>query len=161
MTWSTDGGPERLGRRLGRAVVRGRVAARQLGDPATREQVVRAGRTVAKRAQPKVEEAADRARQELAARGPDAAERFAQRTVDQLLWGLGRRFGLLNVAIRPLAQPVRSAAGTLARDLAKAAGGDKEPADAAAKDGSPGPLPEAADGGKARPGGGEPPDSGG
>lgn len=98
-------------------------------DPATREQIARVSRRVAAEAQPRVEEAAGRARQELAARGPDAAEQIAQRSVDRVLWAVGARFGFLKFAIQPLAQPARSAAGTLARDLAKAAGGGQEPGD--------------------------------
>lgn len=159
MTWSTDGGPERLGRRLGRAVVRGRVMARQLADPTTREQLTRAGRRAAERAQPKVQEVAGRARQELAARGPDAAEQVAQRAVDRVFWALGGRSGVLIAAIRPLAQPVRNAAGTLARDLAEAAGGGEQPADTSATDASPRALPDGADGGGARSGDRDPPTS--
>lgn len=112
MSGSADGAPERLGRLLGRAVVRGRVAARRLSDPETVDRFEQAGRAAAQRAQ-----------RELANRGPDAAEQIAERAVDRVFWGLGTHSGLLVSVIRPLAQPMRNAAGTLARDLAKAAGG--------------------------------------
>lgn len=148
MSRSAEGGPERLGRLLGQAVVRGRIAARQVADPATREQLAKAGRRAAEQAQPKVQDAAARARQELAARGPDVAEQVTQRAVDRVLLGLAWRSGVLGVAIRPLAQPVRNVAGTLARDLARAAGGGKDPAATPATDTAPPLLPEAAEAGE-------------
>lgn len=97
---------------------------------------MKAGRQAAERAQPAVQKATGLARHELAARGPDAAEQLAQRAVDRVLWGLGGRAGVLLAVIRPLAQPVRTAAGTLARDLAQAAGGSHggDPAPASAPD---------------------------
>lgn len=157
MSPGTDGTPERLGRLLGRAVVQGRVAARQVADPATREQLAEAGRRVAERAQPQVQRAASRIRAELGTRGPDVAEQVTQRAVDRVLWGLGGRFGILAVVIRPLAQPVRTTAGTLARELAKAAGGDGGAATRSAAEGGTDALPEAADEDGAGPGTKEPP----
>lgn len=127
MAGSADGGPERLGRALGRAVARGQIAAERAVDQETRERVSKAGHRVAEQARPAVKAAVTMARQEMVARGPDVAEQAAQRAVDRVLWGLGGRWALLGAVIRPLAGPARKSAGTLARDLANAAGGHEDP----------------------------------
>src|SRR5207244_7628172 len=105
----SDGLPERAGRNLARAVGRGRVIARRLGDPAVRERLREAGRSA------------------LAEHGPDVAEQAAQRAVDRTLWGIGLRAGVLG----PIIHQLRPAAGRAAGQLARGA------ADAGAKGASP------------------------
>jgi hypothetical protein len=76
MAERSDGAPERVGRALGRALLRGRGMARQLGDPTTQERLVAAGRSAAAR------------------HGPDAVEQAAQRAVDRALIGVAARSGI-------------------------------------------------------------------
>lgn len=146
MTAGSEGTPERVGRMLGHIVARTRVAARQAADPAARERLAAAGREAARRAQPVVEEMASRAGKEWRERGPDVAEGAAHRAVDSALWGIGLRSRWLGAALRPFAQQVRDAAGTLARDLAagaRPAAGGTSSRDAAGQAHTPeGPRPE-------------------
>jgi hypothetical protein len=95
-----DGVPERAGRILARAVVRGRVAARQLGDPAARERLLDVGRSVA------------------AEHGPDVAEQAAQRVVDRALWIAAARAGFVGAALHRVRPAAGRAAGRLAREVA-------------------------------------------
>jgi hypothetical protein len=96
-----DGAAERAGRTLARAVVRGRAAARRLSEPAVRERLLAAGRSVA------------------AERGPDAAEQAAERVVDRALWGIALRAGFLGAALHQLRPAASRAAGKLARGVAE------------------------------------------
>jgi hypothetical protein len=98
-----DGAAERAGRILGRAVVRGRAAARRLNEPAVRERLLAAGRSVA------------------AERGPDAAEQTAAHVVDRALLGIALRAGFLGGALHQLRPAASRAAGKLARDIAERA----------------------------------------
>lgn len=115
-----------------------------------REQFAKAGRRLAEQAQPKVQEAATHARHELAARGPDVAEQVTVRAVDRLLWIVAARSGVLAAAVRPMARPVRNTAGSLARDLAKAAGGGDGATTTSAGQAEPPSLPEEAGGTEGR-----------
>jgi len=92
--------PEQAGRALARAVGRGRVIARQLGDPAVRERLIATGRSAA------------------AQHGPDVAEQTAQRVVDRALWGIAVRAGFVGAALNQLRPAAGRAAGKLARDVA-------------------------------------------
>jgi hypothetical protein len=121
VTAGSEGTPERVGRMLGHLVARTRVAARQAADPGTHERLAAAGREAARLAQPVVEEMASRAGKEWRERGPDVAEGAAHRAVDSALWGIGLRSRWLGAALRPFAEQVREAAGTLARELAAGA----------------------------------------
>lgn len=98
-----DGAVERVGRTLARAVVRGRAAARRLSEPAVRERLLAAGRSVA------------------AERGPDAAEQAAERVVDRALWSIALRAGFLGAALHQLRPAASRAAGKLARGVAESA----------------------------------------
>lgn len=98
-----DGAAERAGRTLGRALVRGRAAARRLSEPAVRERLLAAGRSVA------------------AELGPDAAEQAAERVVDRALWGISLRAGFLGTTLRQLRPAASRAAGKVARGVAESA----------------------------------------
>lgn len=98
-----DDAAERVGRTLGRAFVRGRAAARRLTEPAVRERLLAAGRSVA------------------AEHGPDAAEQAAERVVDRALWGISLRAGFLGATLHQLRPAARRAAGKLARGVAESA----------------------------------------
>jgi hypothetical protein len=95
-----DGVPEQVGRALGHALVRGRIIARQLGDPAVCERLLDAGRSA------------------VGEHGPDVAEQVAQRTVDRALWGVAARAGLVGAALHQLRPAASRAAGRLARGVA-------------------------------------------
>ncbi|HEX4214051.1 MAG TPA: hypothetical protein VIA06_12100 [Candidatus Dormibacteraeota bacterium] len=109
-----DETPERIGRLLGRLVVRGRTAARQAIEPETQERMRDAYRTLSERAQPTV----DAARRTWDERGPDIAEAAAHRAVDGALGAIGLRFPFLRGPLGPLADRVRQGAGSRARELA-------------------------------------------
>ncbi|HKF78489.1 MAG TPA: hypothetical protein VKF59_20275 [Candidatus Dormibacteraeota bacterium] len=95
---------ERVGYALAHAVVRSRAAARLLSEPAVRERLLAAGRSVAPRA-------------------PDVAERAAQHVVDRALWGIALRAGFLGAAIHQVRPAAGRAAGKLARGVAERARG--------------------------------------
>jgi hypothetical protein len=95
-----DGLPERAGRTLARAVVRGRMIARQLGDPALHERLLAAGSSAA------------------AEHGPDVAEQAAQRAVDRALWVVAARAGFVGAALHQVRPAAGRAAGRLAREVA-------------------------------------------
>src|SRR5579875_2748443 len=103
-----DGTPERVGRLLGRLVVRGREAARRAVEPESQERLREAARTLSERAQPAV----DRARETWAERGPDIAEAAAQRAVDGAIGAIGLRFPFLRSTLAPLADRMRQGAGS-------------------------------------------------
>lgn len=111
-TTPQDGAPERIGRFLGRAVAKGRVAARRAGEPETRDRLAK----VAAKA--------------WEDRGPDVAEVVANRAVDRALWVLRARAGILGPLLEPFAREARDAASAHARRLAatKRAEGSEEPA---------------------------------
>lgn len=96
----TDGAPEQVGRTLGRAVARGRLIARQLGDRAGRERLLAIGRSAA------------------AQHGPDVAEQAVQRAVDRAIGGVAARAGFLGAALHQLRPAAGRAAGKLARSVA-------------------------------------------
>lgn len=105
-----DGTPERIGRLLGRAVAKGRVAARRVGEPETRDRLAAA------------------ASKAWTERGPDVAEVVATRAVDRALWVVRARAGLLGAMLEPFARQARDAAGAHARRIA-ATRRDPEPLD--------------------------------
>lgn len=109
-----DGAPERVGRLLGRLVVRGRAAARRAAEPESQERVREAYRALSERARP----AAEAARRTWVERGPDIAEAAADRAVDGALGAVGLRFPFLRTVLRPLADGVREGARSHARRLA-------------------------------------------
>lgn len=98
---SSDGAPERAGRALGRAVLRGRVIARKLSDPAVQERILASGRSA------------------LAQHGPDVVEQAAQRATDRALWGIAARAGLLGPALHQLRPATSQAVARLARGIAE------------------------------------------
>jgi hypothetical protein len=96
----SDGAPERAGRTLARAVFRGRVFARQLGDPVVRDHLLATGRSV------------------VAKHGPDVADQAAQHAVDRALWSVAAHAGLVGAAVHQLRPAAGRAAGKLARSVA-------------------------------------------
>jgi hypothetical protein len=100
LTDRSEGVPERAGRALARAVGRGRAIARQLDDPAVREQLLTTGRSV------------------VAKHGPDVAEQAAQHAVDRALWGIAAHAGFVGAALHRLRPSAGAAAGKLARSMA-------------------------------------------
>ena len=99
----SNGTPERMGRALARSVARGRLLARQLGDPAVRERLLAIGRAAA------------------AHHGPDVAEQAAQHVVDRALGGVAARASFLDAALHQLRPAAGRAAGKLARSVAERA----------------------------------------
>ena len=96
-----DGVPERAGRALGRALLRGRVITRQLADPALQDRYLAAGRSM------------------VARRGPDIVEQAAQTVTDRALWGIAARAGFLGAALHQVRPATSQAAGRLARSIAE------------------------------------------
>ena len=97
----SDGVPERAGRALGRAMLRGRVIARQLSDPAVQERLLATGRSA------------------VARHGPDVLERAAQRATDRALWGIAARAGFLGAALHQVRPATSQVVGRLARSIAE------------------------------------------
>jgi len=98
---SSDGVPERAGRALGRVVFRGRVIARQLGDPAVQERFLATGRSAAAR------------------HGPNVVEQVAQRVTDRALWGIAARVGFLGAALHEVRPATSQVVGRIARGSAE------------------------------------------
>jgi len=96
-----DGVAERAGRALGRAVFRGRVIARRLGDPAVQERLRATGRSA------------------VAQHGPDVVEQAAQRATDRALWGIAARAGLFGAALHQVRPATSQVVGRLARGIAE------------------------------------------
>jgi hypothetical protein len=118
VTTPPDGAPERIGRMLGRAVARGRAAARRAREPESQAQIAAAARA-----------AADVAKRRLGEHGPDMAEAAAHHAVDRALIALRLRSGFLGVVLDPLLGEARTAAVHHARRLAA-----RPPAEAPGKD---------------------------
>jgi hypothetical protein len=97
----SDGVPERAGRALARAVFRGRVIARKLGDPAMQERLLATGRSA------------------VAQHGPHIVEQAAQRATDRALWGIAARAGFLGAALHQVRPATSQAVGRLARGIAE------------------------------------------
>jgi hypothetical protein len=97
----SDGVAERTGRALGRAVLRGRVIARQMSDPAVQERLLATGRSAAAR------------------HGPDVVEQAAPRVTDRAFWGIAARVGFLGAALHEVRPATRQAVGRLARGIAE------------------------------------------
>jgi hypothetical protein len=96
----SDGFAERAGRALGRAVLRGKVIARQVSDPAIQERILETGRSV------------------VARHGPEVVEQTAQRATDRALWGIAARMGFLGAALHEVRPAASQAVGRLARGIA-------------------------------------------
>lgn len=97
----SDGAAERAGRALGRAVLRGKVIARKLGDPAVQERLLESGRSA------------------VARHGSDVVEQAAQRATDRVLWGIAARAGFLGAALHQVRPATSQAVGRLARGIAE------------------------------------------
>ena len=97
----SDGTAERAGRALGRAVLRGRIIARKLSDPAVQERILASGRSV------------------VAQHGPDVVEQAAQRATDRALWGIAARAGFLGAALHQVRPSTSQAVGRIARGIAE------------------------------------------
>jgi hypothetical protein len=97
----SDGAAERAGRALGRAVLRSRIMARKLSDPAVQERLLASGRSV------------------VAQHGPDVVEQAAQRAADRALWGVAVRAGFLGAAMHQVRPATSQAVGRLARGIAE------------------------------------------
>ena len=95
----SDGFAERAGRALGMAVLRGRVIARQVSDPAIQERFLARGRSA------------------VARHGPEVVEQAAQRATDSALLGLAARMGLLGAALHKVRPATNQAVGRLVRDI--------------------------------------------
>lgn len=97
----SDGFSERAGRALGRALLHGRVIARQLSDPAVQERLRATGRSA------------------VARHGPDVVEQAAQRVADRTLWAVAARAGFLGAALHQARPATSQVVGRLARGIAE------------------------------------------
>jgi len=94
-----EGTPERAGRALGRAVLRGKAVARKLSDPAVQERLLASGRSA------------------VARHGPDVVEQAAQRATDRTMWAVAARAGLLGAALHQVRPATSQAVGRLVRGI--------------------------------------------